>query len=64
MVYRFRFRPERGQLAFERGPITLLGHFGSIMAIHLCPPFSIAVSTSQDGTAIILDLNKLVTYIS
>ncbi|XP_034250095.1 lysosomal-trafficking regulator isoform X2 [Thrips palmi] len=59
VVYRYSFEAVRGQLDFNSDPITLLGHTSAILKIHLSRSFSIAVSASQDQTAIIWDLNSL-----
>ncbi|KAG8236413.1 hypothetical protein J437_LFUL012834 [Ladona fulva] len=58
VVYKYNFSPMKGQLEFQRLPVTLLGHSGGILNICICRAFSIAVTASQDGTAIIWDLNK------
>lgn len=58
VVYSFNFEAARGQLNFESDPVALLGHTGAILKIHLSRSFSIAVSASQDHTAIIWDLNR------
>lgn len=59
VVYRYNFEPVRGQLDFNTDPVTLLGHTSAILKIHLSRSFSIAVSASQDNTAIIWDLNSM-----
>lgn len=37
---------------------NLLGHSDSITSICICQPYSVAVTTSKDRTAIIWDLNR------
>lgn len=59
VVYRYNFEAVRGQLDFNSDPVTLLGHTNAVLKIHLSRSFSIAVSASQDCTAIIWDLNSL-----
>lgn len=58
VVYRYSFEAVRGQLDFNSDPVTLLGHTSAILKIHLSRSFSVAVSASQDQTAIIWDLNR------
>lgn len=58
VVFRYNFEAVRGQLDFNPDPVTLLGHTGAILKIHLSRNFSIAVSASHDNTAIIWDLNR------
>jgi WD40 repeat protein len=58
VVYEYKFMPARGHLEFSSQPVTLLGHEGPIQNIYICCNFSIVVSGSQDGSAIIWDLNK------
>ena len=64
IVYEYKFSPARGHLEFHSEPVTLLGHDGPIQSIYICRNFSVVVTGSQDGTAIIWDLNKLVSYTS
>lgn len=56
-VYSYTLWPDRGQLDLNPEPAILLGHTGPVTTLALCPAFSIAVSGSQDGTAIIWDIN-------
>ncbi|XP_063221149.1 lysosomal-trafficking regulator isoform X2 [Bacillus rossius redtenbacheri] len=58
-VYQYRFNPARGQLEFRANPSVLLGHAGPVLSAHICPAFSVAVTSSQDGSAVIWDLNSL-----
>lgn len=45
--------------------IRLQGHQASIICLEICSAFSIVVSGSEDGTAIIWDLNRSVlTFIT
>uniref|UniRef100_A0A8C4N483 BEACH domain-containing protein n=1 Tax=Eptatretus burgeri TaxID=7764 RepID=A0A8C4N483_EPTBU len=46
------------ELELER-KVCFYGHKGGIAALHVCKPFSILVSASQDGTCILWDLNRL-----
>ncbi|XP_069691772.1 lysosomal-trafficking regulator isoform X2 [Periplaneta americana] len=59
VVYEYKFSPSRGHLEFHSEPVTLLGHDGPIHNIYICRSFSIVVTGSQDGSAIIWDLNNL-----
>ena len=58
VVFEYKFTPSKGHLEFNSEPVTLLGHDGAIRSIYICCGFSIVVSASQDGSAIIWDLNK------
>lgn len=57
LVLRLCLQPNKGQLEPKRPPVQLLGHEGPVLALALCTAFSVAVSASQDGAAIIWDLN-------
>uniref|UniRef100_UPI00358EB0E6 lysosomal-trafficking regulator-like isoform X2 n=1 Tax=Myxine glutinosa TaxID=7769 RepID=UPI00358EB0E6 len=46
------------ELELER-KVCFYGHRGGIAALHVCKPFSVLVSASQDGTCILWDLNRL-----
>ncbi|GFG30500.1 hypothetical protein Cfor_08123, partial [Coptotermes formosanus] len=59
VVYEYKFTPSKGHLEFNSEPVTLLGHEGAIQSIYICCSFSIVVSASHDGSAIIWDLNNL-----
>lgn len=58
VVYEYKFTPSKGHLEFNSEPVILLGHEGAIQSIYICCSFSIVVSASHDGSAIIWDLNK------
>ncbi|XP_071440474.1 lysosomal-trafficking regulator isoform X2 [Hetaerina americana] len=62
VVYKYNFCPLKGQLDFVKPPVTLQGHSAGILSLCINRNFSIVVTASQDGTAIIWDLNNL-TYV-
>lgn len=57
LVLRLNFQPTRGVLESRGPPSQLLGHSAPVLSLALCRAFSIAVSGSQDGSAIMWDLN-------
>lgn len=59
LVYKYKFVPSKGTLEFSSDPIILLGHTSAVLSLTLCRSFSVALSGSQDGSAILWDLNTL-----
>ncbi|XP_046387473.1 lysosomal-trafficking regulator isoform X2 [Ischnura elegans] len=59
VVYKYNFSPLKGQLDFGRPPVILQGHSAGVLSLCINRSFSIVVTASQDGTAIIWDLNNL-----
>ncbi|XP_059485723.1 lysosomal-trafficking regulator isoform X2 [Neocloeon triangulifer] len=59
LVMRFNFQPAKSQLDPKKEMVQLLGHQGPVLSLALCTAYSVAVSGSQDGSAIIWDLNTL-----
>uniref|UniRef100_A0A1B6DVR8 Lysosomal-trafficking regulator n=1 Tax=Clastoptera arizonana TaxID=38151 RepID=A0A1B6DVR8_9HEMI len=59
LVYRYEFKPSRGVMEFLPDPVVLLGHPTAVLTITLSRAFSIAISGSIDGSAILWDLNRL-----
>jgi WD40 repeat protein len=57
MVLMFPPHASQGVLEPCGTPCHLLGHEDRVLTLALCRAFSIAVSGSQDGTAIIWDIN-------
>ncbi|CAB3359283.1 Hypothetical predicted protein [Cloeon dipterum] len=59
LVMRFDIQPDRHQLNPKKELVQLLGHKGPVLSLALSVAYSVAVSGSQDGLAIIWDLNSL-----
>ncbi|KAF4527890.1 hypothetical protein B566_EDAN012302 [Ephemera danica] len=59
LVLRFPLHATKGVLEPCEAPCQLLGHEERVLTLSICRAFSIAVSGSRDGTAIIWDINTL-----
>ncbi|KAF6210395.1 hypothetical protein GE061_013499 [Apolygus lucorum] len=58
-VYTYKFDGVGGSLDLELMPTCLVGHRSSVTSIAISRAFSIAVSVSEDGSAIMWDINRL-----
>nr|XP_018917180.1 PREDICTED: lysosomal-trafficking regulator [Bemisia tabaci] len=61
-IYRYTFNYNQGSVDLNQEPVKLLGHAGPVLSLSVNRAFSIVLSGSADGSAIIWDLNKL-TYV-
>lgn len=42
--------------------VHLYGHTGEVTSLFVCKPYSILISVSDDGTCILWDLNRSVSW--
>lgn len=42
--------------------VHLYGHTAEVTSLFVCKPYSVLISVSRDGTCILWDLNRCVTF--
>uniref|UniRef100_A0A8D8QMF4 Lysosomal-trafficking regulator n=1 Tax=Cacopsylla melanoneura TaxID=428564 RepID=A0A8D8QMF4_9HEMI len=59
LVYEYELNANSNKIEFTKPPTTLLGHSKQVTDLYLCANFSVAVSSSEDGTCLLWDINTI-----
>ncbi|KAI5717188.1 hypothetical protein M8J77_001555 [Diaphorina citri] len=59
LVYEYELNASTNKIEFCKPPTILLGHSACVTDLYLCAGFSVAVSSSEDGTCLLWDINTI-----